>query len=623
MKSFLDGIPERFLHRWIVDQDNLLDVIRLRFLFWLMVIGLCLVSATFPITWGTEDWRQVVRSGVGLTMYLAMFVYFRRTGNYRVVGHVLHAVTLFLITVNTVFIYQGFNSVTLLILFLNVLFSYFMLGYFWGTVYALVNFLPMMWYLTVLEGGARISLMIEPKEAGATEFLINFTGILVANVYMLFTLVRAFQVSSDRYASMLQQQQVLNRKLSQKEQDLAYANIEMKRANIELKKANQAAEASSKAKSEFLSTMSHEIRTPMNAVIGMTHILLDEQPTEEQRANLNLLKFSAENLLVLINDILDFSKIEAGKVEFEHIHFDLKELIIKITRGMEYKANESNLKLTTQVDDRIKYMLVGDPTRLSQVLTNLLGNALKFTNEGEVVMRVMVVAEDDNYLRLRFEVQDTGIGIPKKKLDKIFDSFSQASSETTRKFGGTGLGLAIVKRLLELQNSQIEVDSILGQGSIFSFELPFGVLSHRPVGDPLTKAKLEQSEVRNLSGKKILLVEDNPSNVLVARKFLERWNATLELADNGAEALDRMRNASFDLVLMDLQMPVMDGYQAATLIRSMEDPIKRKTPIIALTASAMVEIQDRAFAVGMNDYVSKPFNPQELYQKIVRCIANA
>ncbi|HAA15264.1 MAG TPA: hypothetical protein DCE41_27630 [Cytophagales bacterium] len=593
-----------------------MEVIRYRFLFWVMVIATVLVSVTVPFNFQSQDWRQWSRSFITIGTFLSLLIYLRKTGRYKVVAHIAHGISVFVILVNTYFIFQIFNAISLLIFFLNVLFTYFMLGYRWGTVYSLVNFLPMIIYVTLLEGGARISLMIEPKDVTNQEFLINFVGILLINIYLMFTLVRAFQTSGQRYADMLARQKQMNQQLSKKEQDLAYANIEMKRANIALKKANRSAEASSRAKSEFLSTMSHEIRTPMNAVIGMTHILLDENPREEQKTHLNLLKFSAENLLVLINDILDFNKIEAGKIEFENIEFNLVELVHKIGRGLEPKAQERNLDFRIAIDPKITWTLMGDPTRLSQVLTNLLSNAIKFTKKGHIKVWVALKGERENTATVLFSVEDTGIGIPTAKIKQVFESFSQASSDTTRKFGGTGLGLAIVKRLLELQGSEIQVESQFGQGSRFFFEQAFTIERSKPLFST-TERKVPSNE-RDLKGKSILLVEDNPSNVLVARKFLERWNAKLSLAENGELAMEALRDQTFDLILMDLQMPLLDGYQATMLIRSLDDESKRNIPIIALTASAMVEIQDRVYAVGMNDYVSKPFNPNELYQKIVK-----
>ena len=618
LSALINRFADWFIGRWIRQQDDLLEVMRFRFLFFLMVLALLLVTVTLPYTITEGDYRQTFRSLFTIISFAGMLLFLRKTGNYRFVAHIAHGISLAIVIMNTYIIFQNFNAITILIFFINVIFCYFMLGYTWGTVYAVLNFLPLVIFIVLLDSGAKLALDINPRTVNDQEFTLNFIGILIMNVYLMHALVRGFQLSSRRYVEMLERQRELNGELQKKEQELAYSNIEMKRSNIALKKAKQQAEASSRAKTEFLSTMSHEIRTPMNAVIGMTHILLDEDPTEDQKGHLNLLKFSAENLLVLINDILDFNKIEAGKIEFDAIEFNLVELVTKIVRGLEPKAKERQLDFDMVIDKNISWMLMGDPTRLAQVLTNLISNAIKFTQRGKVQVEMAVHRERENTVDILFSVMDTGIGIPKSKQKQIFESFSQASSDTTRKFGGTGLGLAIVKRLLELQNSQIEVESKPGEGSRFFFTQTFTLLREKPLTTlPNPQAAPEE---RNLHSKRILLVEDNPSNVLVARKFLERWNAQLTVAGNGELALEILRNDMFDLILMDLQMPIMDGYQATLLIRTQENLAKRNIPIIALTASAMLEIQDRVFAVGMNDFVSKPFNPNELYQKIVKAL---
>ena len=372
--------------------------------------------------------------------------------------------------------------------------------------------------------------------------------------------------------------------------------------------AKEKAEAAAKSQSDFLSMISHEIRTPLNAVIGLTNFLISDDPKQEHKPDLQTLKFSAEHLHVLINDVLDYSKLDAGKIEFDFVDTNIIEIAGNIIRGMEKKAEEKGIYLHFLHDKDIPKYVVCDGLRLSQVLTNLVGNAIKFTNKGGVTLSLSVISKTDQKVSIKFVIEDSGIGIPKDQQTRIFDSFSQASTSTTRKFGGTGLGLSITKRILALQNIKINLFSIEGQGSRFYFTQPFAISEvQERVIETISEDKNE------LKGVRILLVEDNPVNVMVAKKFLSRWDIAVDLAENGQIAVEKANNEDYDLILMDLQMPVMDGYSASAELRQRDIRI----PILALTASVMLDVGDRVYTAGMNDFITKPFDPNDLYNKLL------
>ncbi len=379
----------------------------------------------------------------------------------------------------------------------------------------------------------------------------------------------------------------------------------------QLIQAKEMAEAAAKAKGLFLSTMSHEIRTPMNAVIGIANLLLTENVASEQVQNLQTLKFSAESLMYLINDILDFSKIDAGKIELESTEFNLAQLLVNIKQSFQTKAEEQGLKLNLMIDPLLPQNLIGDPIRIAQIISNLVSNAVKFTEKGNVNIEVSVQETNVECSIIYFKVSDTGIGIPANKIPFIFDHFIQASSDTTRKYGGTGLGLAITKKLIELFNSKINLTSTLGEGTEFYFTLKF-------VNSAQLNLIVEPKKmltIKPLTGTKVLLVEDNEINTYVVVRFLNNWNVTYDVAKNGEIAVDMHRKNKYDLILMDLQMPVMDGYEATIAIRLKD----KSTPIIALTANAFSDIKEKVLQVGMNDYITKPFDPDDLYKKIKAC----
>ena len=380
-------------------------------------------------------------------------------------------------------------------------------------------------------------------------------------------------------------------------------------AKLKAESAKLVAETAVKAKQQFLSNMSHEIRTPMNAIIGFTKVLLKTDTSTKQKEYLQAIKMSGDALIVLINDILDLAKVDAGKMIFEQTPFKMAVSIAAMLHLFEPKIREKNLYLEKEYDSSIPEVLVGDPVRLHQVILNLVSNAVKFTNKGKITVSVRLVHEDDSMARIEFSVKDTGIGIPKDKTIQIFDNFQQASSGTSRLYGGTGLGLAIVKQLIEAQDGTIKVESKINVGSVFSFVLDF----------LKTKADAENEDalleldpkIKNI---KVLVVEDIALNQLLMKTLLDEFGFHCEIADNGLIAIEKLRFNTFDIILMDLQMPEMNGFEATEYIRH---TMKSRIPIIALTADVTTADLDKCKAVGMNDYIAKPVDEKLLYSKIV------
>jgi PAS domain S-box-containing protein len=389
--------------------------------------------------------------------------------------------------------------------------------------------------------------------------------------------------------------------------EMATSIAEVAKANAE--KATEIAEDAVKAKQQFLSNMSHEIRTPMNAIIGFTKVVLKTDLTAKQKEYVTAIKMSGDALIVLINDILDLAKVDAGKMAFEQTPFKLANSIAAMLHLFETKVQEKILGLFTEYDTSIPEVIVGDVVRLHQIILNLVSNAVKFTHKGNITVSANLIAEEEENITIKFAVADTGIGIPANKMDSIFENFQQASSSTSRIFGGTGLGLAIVKQLVEAQGGSVGVNSKVGEGSTFWFILSFQKTKESAEAEPAV-VELD-TEIRNI---KVLVVEDIALNQLLMKTLLDDFGFERDIAGNGLIAIEKLKSKSYDIILMDLQMPEMNGFEATEYIRN---TLHSKIPIVALTADVTTVDLAKCRAVGMNDYIAKPVDERVLYNKII------
>ncbi|MBO9204680.1 MULTISPECIES: ATP-binding protein [Niastella] len=389
-----------------------------------------------------------------------------------------------------------------------------------------------------------------------------------------------------------------------------------KKTQRQLMAAIREAQQARRMQEQFLANMSHEIRTPMNGIKGMTDLLLETPLSEKQQDMAGMIKRSINTLLVIINDILDFSKIKAGKLHLEKIDVGIREILTSTRSLFAHPLHSKGLQLQISVDPGIPELVTGDPHRLNQVLNNLLSNAIKFTNKGTINIDVRIQEQTADTMVICFKITDTGVGIPEESIGYIFDSFSQASDDISRRFGGTGLGLTICKQLLQLQGGDISVTSVVGQGSTFQFYLPYGLSNKQAMETPAVAAIQEYKNL--LAGKNVLVAEDNEINQKLIEFVLRKAGGSVTIANNGEEAVQHLqKDKVYDLIIMDLQMPKMDGYATTYYIRHQ---LRLTTPIIAMTATAMKDEQWQCLHAGMNEYMTKPFEFAELYKRIVQLV---
>lgn len=595
---------DRFLNfslsKILTDDQSFIDRARIRLLYYGLIIVFFTLLALLSNLYLQHQPMLIISDVVLLFISMVAFKWLTYNGDWRSISHIL-LVCGTLININNIYVVlQTVNVINIQMVILIVVFSFYMLGQFYGLLYSIINLVAVLGYL-VMQYTDSYTILLKPEIMDQSTVIIAVVANFVLIIYIHSHFYNAFFRNIRELKKTGEDQTLLN---------------------VKLEKAIEKAEKSNNAKSEFLSVMSHEIRTPLNAVIGMSNLLLMGNPRQDQKENLEILKFSGANLLSIVNDVLDFNKIESGKVVFENISFNLVELMQSICGGQKIKAQEKKLNFKLDVDRSLnEKVLFGDPTRITQIIFNLISNAIKFTKEGSIWVKVDCIEDRHNIITVNFSVKDTGIGIQQENLDTIFEPFTQESITITRQYGGTGLGLAIIKRLLELQGLKMSVTSELGKGSEFSFNMEFPV-STEPVSRKVEKqVQLRDNSNNNvqpndMSAIRVLIAEDNPVNVMLMKKLFSKWSMVPTIAENGERAVELVQYGNFDIILMDLQMPVMNGFDAAIEIRKMPDIKKAHIPIIALTASALFDIKERVFNSGMNDYVSKPFKPDELYEKM-------
>lgn len=578
LSNTLDTIPDSFIKA------------RVRILYTILLFSI--LKTLIVLGTGTvhEQWLQVIRAAIALLIYIAL----TKTLLYKPslltqLAHIMIFAGVVIVWTNIYVYAHKVNLITLQFVFMIILSSFYTLGSRLGFIYSVSGTLPVVLFL-LSNGNVDMYIANSPQELASPGYeiivILNFLSITIAH-YLFF---KAFNVNLD-------EKEKLNGQLQ-----------------LSIAEANKLAAS----KSNFLSTMSHELRTPLNSVVGITELLLQDSHEEKQKENLKILQFSTLDLLSLINNVLDFNKTDSDNVVLEAVPFRLAEFIRHRCAGLKIKAIDKNLNFIVDIDKQLEEtIIISDPTRLSQLIYNLVSNAIKFTDNGSITIKLDCVHKTENGVEVLFAVTDTGIGIQPDRHETIFNLFTQAESDITRKYGGTGLGLAIVKQVLALFNSKIQLDSTPGKGSKFYFTLPFITTTE----ETIPGAKVAPlSETTDLGHLKILIAEDNELNRLLMQKQLDKFNIKPVLVENGEQAYQACLSGHYDAVFMDLHMPILDGYKATNKIRSLSDPEIANVYIIAFTAS--VTEQEKIFENGFNDFLYKPVNMNDLRDKLEKINLN-
>lgn len=577
LKKVLDREPDSFKKAKIKIVLTLLTVALLKIIF------------VFAFATYYRQYQQLIRAIVLAPLIIfAIKTVLSRPEHIKALSHLMMITGLVTIWTSLFVFDHKISIVSLQMIYMVTLVSYYLIGGVKAAIYTTMAIAPALLSLILGNSVTRYAYI------GSDQLPVLFGGIFITLNFLNFILAHYLYYRA--FHQNLREKEALNEQLE--------VNIREVKALAE-------------SRSVFLSTMSHELRTPLNGVIGMANLLKDTA-YPEQKENLNILEFSANNLLSVINDILDYNKSEVDKIELESIPVNLHALLKKISDGMEVKAAEKALAWKLDLDQQlVNRSVMTDPTRLTQILYNLTGNAVKFTDEGMISVTVKVLGLTENKMAVDFTVSDTGIGIAADRQEMVFNPFMQASSNTTRHFGGTGLGLAIVKRLLRLFRSDIRVKSQPGAGSEFSFTILFNLYPDQ--GKTVAEVIPMKRSIKGLS---VLIVEDNEVNVLLLQKLMSKWEVQTTTARNGKEGVEKLMDANVDVILMDLHMPVMDGYVAAKTIRGLSDPIKAGIPIIAITASVSGGVNNRIKEAGINEYLPKPFQTDQLFEKLQQMYAS-